>query len=224
MEQRTPNKSYTDYTQLMHTIQLRASGKVHTDIAYQNHDIKHLTYHKLHQKAKAIAAHIQEVVACQASAFVLYDNNIDLLYAFLGCLYAGVTPIALPLKKIKQQPLLLITYYKKYQPSLYICNQATQVHLAKALKNRKSFYEMWPLITDLLRIQQAPKWVQPAIDRAQAVLCHHAQFMERINALCEKICLFAPALIGKENFTGAIAQTIHRHPLTGSTQQWAIVS
>ncbi len=55
----------------------------------------HLTYRKLDQKAKAIAAFLQDAGFSGERALLLYPPGLDFICAFFGCLYAGV--IAVPI-------------------------------------------------------------------------------------------------------------------------------
>lgn len=53
-----------------------------------------LTYAQLDQRARCIAAHLQQQGAAGARALLLYPPGLDYIAAFFGCLYAGV--IAVP--------------------------------------------------------------------------------------------------------------------------------
>jgi len=56
---------------------------------------RHLTYCKLDQKSKAIAAFLQDVGLSGQRAILLYPPGLDFICAFFGCLYSGV--IAVPI-------------------------------------------------------------------------------------------------------------------------------
>lgn len=53
----------------------------------------HLTYMELDSRARAIAAHLQSLMAMGERALLLYPPGLDYITAFLGCLYAGVVAV-----------------------------------------------------------------------------------------------------------------------------------
>ena len=61
--------------------------------AGETHDAVELTYAQLDKKARAIATHLVAQGFAGKRAIMLYDPGLDFVAAFLGCHYAGVTPI-----------------------------------------------------------------------------------------------------------------------------------
>ena len=53
----------------------------------------HITYGQLDQRARAIAAHLQEQGLEGERALLLYPSGLEFIAAFFGCLYAGVVAV-----------------------------------------------------------------------------------------------------------------------------------
>ena len=55
-----------------------------------------LTYGQLNQKAKAIAAHLQQYQAQGERVLLLFPQSLEVIAAFCGCLYARAIAIPIP--------------------------------------------------------------------------------------------------------------------------------
>lgn len=159
---------------------------------------QHLTYRQLHEKACAIAAHIQSTkTPVNERALLLYPPGIDYISAFFGCLYAGIIaiPVYLPYNqdtthKIQHiiqtaQPKLCLTtkeLQKKFA-QLGMLNRLTKVPLmgklakkfaknlsAKALELEKCRFEQlhW-LATDNAPLSLADRWQPQRITKEHIV-------------------------------------------------------
>jgi acyl-CoA synthetase (AMP-forming)/AMP-acid ligase II len=67
-----------------------------------------ITYQELNNKAKAIASQLQDYTG--ERALLLYPSGLEFIYAFFGCLYAGViaVPVYPPRRNQKLSRLLSI--------------------------------------------------------------------------------------------------------------------
>jgi acyl-CoA synthetase (AMP-forming)/AMP-acid ligase II len=59
-------------------------------------ETQHITYRELDERARAVAARLQAIVAEGERALVIYPAGLDFLVGFFGCLYAGLIAIPAP--------------------------------------------------------------------------------------------------------------------------------
>ena len=87
------------------------------------HESGALTYEQLHQKAKSIAALIHHQAKPGDRAILLYSPGLDFIGAFLGCLYAGVVAVPLPLPRFSKANPRLKSAVTNAQPVLVLSTQ-----------------------------------------------------------------------------------------------------
>jgi len=115
LSQRLPRSAYDSgqprFETLVHMLRERAGDEpdrvAYTYLIDGEAESAPVTYGQLDRQARAIAARLQAVVSKGDRAALLYQNSVEFIAAFFGCLYGGV--IAVPLPSIfspKSSPIL----------------------------------------------------------------------------------------------------------------------
>ena len=85
------NTSYSSFVQLARYRAEEQNHKIAFTFLSHDHQQRHqLTYRRLDQKAKAIAAVLQDAGLTSERALLIYPPGLEFICAFYGCLYAGV--------------------------------------------------------------------------------------------------------------------------------------
>lgn len=124
-----------------------------------------ITFGRLEQRARAIAAELSRTLGPGDRAVLLYPPGLDFIEAFLGCLFAGV--IAVPLypptpSRMRQSGGRLLDAFRSASPKAILTptNMRANVELVTTL------YEGGPLLkwvhTDAVDIHLASRWRFPA--------------------------------------------------------------
>lgn len=117
-----------------------------------------LTYGVLHQRARSIAAHIQQIAATQSRVILLYPPGLEFIAAFFGCLYAGVIAVpAYPPSNERNTPRIM-AIAKNAGASLALTTTSLHTKLQKFLP-----LPTW-LATDTISFQLADDWLPPVIN------------------------------------------------------------
>ena len=124
-----------------------------------------ITYAQLDQKARCIAAMLQEQVEVGSRALLLYQSGLDYIAAFFGCLYAGV--IAVPVYPPSSAHSL-----PRVQAIAANSQAAIAMTTNSNLSTRKNWSVAFPkslqlLVTDQLEESQTNAWwnYKPESDR-----------------------------------------------------------
>jgi len=92
-------------------------------------EIGHLTYRGLDQRARAIAAMLQQESAPGERALLLYPQGLDYASAFLGCLYAGVIAIPVYPPRPNQSLNRILSIVEDAKPSIALANREVKSKL-----------------------------------------------------------------------------------------------
>src|SRR5215217_7383190 len=102
----------TTVLSLVELLQQRAAsapeGVAYRFLADGETEESRITYAELDQRARAIAAALQDIGAPRERALLLYPAGLTFIEAFFGCLYAGVIPVPSPLPRRNAQRLQAI--------------------------------------------------------------------------------------------------------------------
>ena len=100
-----------------------------------------LTYRALHERAKAIGAHLQQMTAPRECVLLFYPPGLEFIEAFLGCLYAGVVavPVALPARNRSTAHIEAI---------LNASNPSSILSTAKHCRTAQQTYSQMPTLLD----------------------------------------------------------------------------
>ena len=85
------HQSFVDL--LRHKAEVQPEHRVFTFLEDGEARETHLTYGQLHQRASAIAAHLETKGLAGERALLLYAPGFEYICSFFGCLYAGVTAV-----------------------------------------------------------------------------------------------------------------------------------
>ena len=94
-------KTNNKFLSLIDLLRYRATNegnkKAYTFLLNGQTEANILTYGELERRARAIAAKLETMeIAKGERALLLYSQGLDFIFAFFGCLYAGVIAILAP--------------------------------------------------------------------------------------------------------------------------------
>ncbi|MGK7956650.1 MAG: AMP-binding protein [Crocosphaera sp.] len=130
-------------------------------------EAQQLTYKKLEQRAKAIAAHLQSLDSYGERALLLYPAGLEFLCAFFGCLYAGVIGIPAPppeASRLKRTLPRLQAIAKDSQTSLVLCNSKITSIVDQAREQVPELQPIKWLDTEVINNKLSQKWQKPNIN------------------------------------------------------------
>ncbi|RYZ32022.1 MAG: hypothetical protein EOO72_15930, partial [Myxococcaceae bacterium] len=146
---------------------LRAASQpdrvVHTFLRDGEHEAASLTFGQLDQKARAIAAVLQQGSAVGERALLLQPPGLDFIAAFMGCLYAGL--IAVPAYtpgrgNLKRTLPRLLSIAASAQPSVVLTSREIEQFLRPRAPELP--VSRW-CATDALPAGAESAWVPPAV-------------------------------------------------------------
>lgn len=126
-----------------------------------------LTYGELDRQARAIGALLQQHNAEGERALLLYPQGLDVMAAFLGCLYGGVIAIPVPppdAGRLKRALPRLRAIVKDAKAALALTNQRLLSILQEAELDFPEFKEMRWIVTEEVDLQLAEQWQMPQVD------------------------------------------------------------
>ena len=107
-----------------------------------------LTYQKLEQGAKAIAAYLQSICSPQERVLLLYPPGLGYIEAFFGCLYAGVIAIPAYPPRPNRSLSRLQSIIDDAQATLALTTQSILVSLERKLPHAPELARLRWLATD----------------------------------------------------------------------------
>ncbi len=122
------------------------------------------TYAQLDQKARAIAAHLQDRGVAGHRALLLYPSGLDYIAAFFGCLYAGV--IAVPAYPPRRNRSLerVDSIVADAQATVVLSTQPILDMMERHFAEHAELGVLHQIPTDTLNVAHADAWQSPAID------------------------------------------------------------
>ncbi|GJD22785.1 AMP-dependent synthetase and ligase [Rivularia sp. IAM M-261] len=121
-------------------------------------ELSRLTYQELDQKARSIAAQLQNLGSHNSRALLLYPPSLEFITAFFGCLYAGVVAVPAYPPPRNQKISMLQAIVTDAQAKFAL---TTTLELAKVesqfVKHRELTQLHW-LVTDKLTNEPASDW------------------------------------------------------------------
>ncbi|MGA7932233.1 MAG: fatty acyl-AMP ligase, partial [Kovacikia sp.] len=124
-----------------------------------------LTYKELDTRAKAIAAHLQNLSGPGERALLLYPPGLDYITAFLGCLYAGVVAVPAYPPRNNQNSTRLQAIVTDAQAKIVLTTTSFMSSIERWLKQEPQLATMNWLTTDDIANDDQTNWHQPAITR-----------------------------------------------------------
>jgi acyl-CoA synthetase (AMP-forming)/AMP-acid ligase II len=126
-----------------------------------------LTYGEFDRQARAIGALLQQHNAKGERALLLYPQGLDVMAAFLGCLYGGVIAIPVPppdAGRLKRALPRLRAIVKDAKATIALTNQRILSILADAGLDFPEFQEVRWIATEDVELQLAEQWQNPQLD------------------------------------------------------------
>ena len=126
-----------------------------------------LTYRALHERAAALASHLQTLAPRGERALLLFPPGLDFVTAFFGCLYAGIVavPVASPTRNRRTSSLEAIFHAAK--PSIVLSTTAHRQLIEQSCANLPELFERPWIATDRVENDRQHGWHGVAVDREQ---------------------------------------------------------
>jgi acyl-CoA synthetase (AMP-forming)/AMP-acid ligase II len=150
------------------TEQPRQSGFLFLHDNNPENDLDHLSYAQLDEKARAIAAVLQQSGAPGQRVLLLHQPGADLIAAFYGCLYAGaiaVTTYPAHRGRLKQALPKLEELLKDAECNTILTTSDVATLLIEAWKEVRGGQPPLVLASDAISSTEADKWRNPAVGR-----------------------------------------------------------
>nr|WP_318732320.1 MULTISPECIES: fatty acyl-AMP ligase [unclassified Roseofilum] len=135
-----------------------ADGKKETDP---------LTYRLLQQQVQAIAAYLQQHQAQGERALLLYPQGVEVVAAFLGCLYAGAIAIPVPPPesgRLKRTLPRLRAIIQDAQASLVLTTTQIQSLMAEGSEEFPELETLQWIDTSTISLDLANQWEDPQVN------------------------------------------------------------
>ncbi len=160
-------KNFIQPTTLVELLRLRAQNQpnkvAYTFLKDGETEEASLTYAQLEQRARMIAAKIQNLCATGERALLLYPPGLDYIAAFFGCLYAGIVavPTYPPLRNRHDPRIQAIA--ADAQARVVLSTTEIFSDMAKRLTQAPELENLRWLTTDNLDEELAEGWQAPEI-------------------------------------------------------------
>ncbi|MDD5036439.1 MAG: AMP-binding protein, partial [Methylococcaceae bacterium] len=123
-----------------HWAQAQPEARAYTFLNSRGEEEKVLTYGELQSKALSLAGRLRQAGFEAGAGILMYPAGIDFIIAFIGCLYAGIAPAAVPLPKKKRSNARLIDILKASEAKLALMDGKTLSAFEEIRKHELS----WP--------------------------------------------------------------------------------
>jgi acyl transferase domain-containing protein/acyl-CoA synthetase (AMP-forming)/AMP-acid ligase II/pimeloyl-ACP methyl ester carboxylesterase/acyl carrier protein len=146
---------------LQHRAQQQPEKLAFTFLQDGETELDSLTYYRLEERARSIAAYLQSHKAKGERALLLYQPGLDFIAAFLGCLYAGVvaTPAYPPRANRNVDRLLAIVNDAEAKFALTTQSLVESIH--SRFVEQSGVESVIFVATDTISIDLAFQWQQP---------------------------------------------------------------
>ncbi len=133
------------------------------------------TYAELHERARALAAELQQRAPAGSRALLLYPNGPHYVTALLGCLYAGIVCVpAYPPRSAQPQHVeRILSIARDAQPSLILTERAWLDALRALAGGLPGLESVQALATDAPRGVGAESYTPPALSPDSLALLHY---------------------------------------------------
>lgn len=159
------------FSTLIELVRHRAENQsdriAYTFIKDEKTESEKLTYQELDKKAQAIAALLQSLNAQGERALLLYPQNLEVITAFCGCLYAGTIAIPLPppdSARLKRTLPRLLTVIKDAEAKFILTTFPIKSSLNQLVPEISELKNVRWLITDEISLELASNWKTPKIN------------------------------------------------------------
>jgi len=126
-------------------------------------EVDRLTFAQLQRRARAVAAHLQEMKAQNERALLLYPAGLDYVVALYACLYGKVIAVPAYPPRMNQNLGRLLAIIDDAQPAVALTTSAIFSRLQSRFNQVPSLKSIQWVITDDIDLGQADLWKE---DRA----------------------------------------------------------
>ncbi len=133
-----------------------------------------LTYRDLDVHARAIAARLQTLVKPGDRVMLFFPPGLDIISAFMGCLYAGVVAVPSSLPNSAASANAVQSIASDARPAAVLTNTLLLSPLQSRLDSMPAIKELEWLPVDTLRVDLADDWVTPALPGDALAVLHYA--------------------------------------------------
>ncbi len=132
-----------------------------------------LTYAELDRKARAIAAHLQQLSVVGERALILYPPGLSYITTFFGCLYAGVVAVPAYLPHNARTLPRIMAIAKDAQASLILTPEATFAKMQDFWSQVNASKMVQWLATDAVSLALANDWQEIELHRDTLALLQY---------------------------------------------------
>ncbi|MFW6359244.1 MAG: fatty acyl-AMP ligase [Chroococcales cyanobacterium] len=143
--------------------QSQPSQIAYTFIERGDREVAQLTYQKLDEQARAIAANLQALGVAGQSALLLYPPGLDFIAGFFGCMYASVIAVPAYPPRPNQKLTRLQAIVKDCQATVVLTTTALQSSIARQIAQAPDLAKMHWVATDNLESSLASNWQPPLL-------------------------------------------------------------
>ncbi len=122
------------------------------------------TYAQLDRKARAIAAHLQDLGVSGHRALLLYPSGLDYIAAFFGCLYAGVTAVPAYPPRRNRSFERIDSIVTDAQATVVLSTQPILAMMERHFAEHAELGVLHQTATDLLDSSSSNDWKPASID------------------------------------------------------------
>lgn len=127
-----------------------------------------LTYHLLDQKARAIAARLQDLAKPGDRALLVYPSGLEFIIAFFGCLYAGIIAVPAYPPRANQNLHRLQAIVSDAQANLALTTAALLPNLQKRWIEDPAVQPLLWIASNTVETQEAEIW-RPNVTNDEAI-------------------------------------------------------
>jgi acyl-CoA synthetase (AMP-forming)/AMP-acid ligase II/acyl carrier protein len=127
-------------------------------------EVDRLTFAQLQRRARAVAAHLQEMKAQNERALLLYPAGLDYVVAFYACLYGKVVAVPAYPPRMNQNLRRLLAIIDDAQPLVALTTSAIFSRLQGRINQVPSLKSIQWLITDDIDPRQADLWKENRVN------------------------------------------------------------
>ncbi|MCP4653957.1 MAG: fatty acyl-AMP ligase [bacterium] len=152
----------------------RAAKPVLTFLEDGENEAGTFTYGELDHRVRALAAVLQERGMVGERALLLFPSGLEFVVAFMGCLFAGVVavPVPVPSAGRKAARERLSSVYRHARPRVVLTNAAIRSALAPLVAEISELRLHW-ICSDEIEEDGAAAWRDPGIDRDSLALLQY---------------------------------------------------
>jgi len=138
--------------------------RVFTFLRNGEDDEVHITYHELDQRARLIAAKLQEQDAKGQRALLLYPPGLEYIAAFFGCLYAGVVAVPAYPPRLNRPAPRIHAIIADSQAEIALTSPEILESIEKRFEHEPELEDLDWFDTNQIPVWLKSEWQEPTIE------------------------------------------------------------